>query len=89
MFPENRINSPFDSNEFSESLSVDEIFDIHQKADFFVSIGDFDTAIVVLKNHISENSDKISAVAYLDLFDLYHILGKRDNYNSLRDEFNL
>ena len=85
---ENRINLPFDFNEFSQSLSVDEIFDVHQKADLFVSLGDFDNAIAVLKNHISENSDKVSSVAYLDLFDLYHILGKRDNYNALRGEFN-
>ena len=79
---------PFEISEFSKSLSVDEIFNIHQKADYFVSHGDFDNAILVLKNHISENLDKISAVAYLDLFDLYHILGKREDYNNLRDEFN-
>jgi hypothetical protein len=69
-------------------VNAEELFDVQQHADFFVSLGDFDKAIEVLRNHITDNVET-SALAYLDLFDLYHGLGKKEDYALLRKDFNL
>lgn len=86
--------SPLDTIDFASSfggsaraVNAEELFDIQQQADFFVSLGQFEQAIDVLKNHIHENSDT-SALAYLDLFGIYHNLGRRDDYALLREDFN-
>lgn len=71
----------------SRSVATEELFDVQQQSDFFVSLGEFEQAIGVLKTHISE-SQETSALAYLDLFKLYHRLGRRDEYEQLRAEFN-
>jgi hypothetical protein len=68
-------------------VNAEELFDIQQQADFFMSLGQHDQAIDVLQNHISDNLET-SAVAYLDLFDIYHKVNKREEFNTLRDEFN-
>lgn len=71
----------------SRNVNAEELFDIQQQADFFVSLGQYDQAIEVLKNHISDNVET-SALAYLDLLKIYHTLGRRDEYESLRQDFN-
>ena len=86
-----------DRTEFSISLpsmtgmprivNAEELFDVQQQADFFVSLGDFDKAIEVLRHHIADNVET-SALAYLDLFDLYHQLGRKTDYETLSEEFN-
>ena len=87
---------PKDRVEFSMSLpnmtgmprivNAEELFDVQQQADFFVSLGDFDKAIEVLRHHIADNVET-SAVAYLDLFDLFHQLGRKDDYKTLSEDF--
>lgn len=71
----------------SSRVNAEELFDIQQQADFFLSLGQHDQAIDVLQNHISDNLET-SAVAYLDLFDIYHKVNKREEFDALRDEFN-
>lgn len=71
----------------SRSVAMEELFDVQQQADFFVSLGEDDQAIAVLRNHLVESHDP-SPLAYLDLFRLYHRLGRRADYDALRDEFN-
>lgn len=71
----------------SRSVATEELFDVQQQADFFVSLGETDKAIGVLKNHLLESQEP-SALAYLDLFRLYHQQGNRKDYGSLREEFN-
>ncbi|MDQ7744451.1 hypothetical protein [Hydrogenophaga pseudoflava] len=71
----------------SRSVATEELFDVQQQSDFFVSLGEFDQAIGVLKTHLHESQEP-SALAYLDLFKLYHRTGRRDEYEKLRDEFN-
>lgn len=68
-------------------VNVNELFDIAQQADFFVSLGQHDHAIEVLSNHIREN-DQTSPLAYLDLFKIFHELGRKPQYDELRLEFN-
>lgn len=68
-------------------VNVDELFDIAQQADFFVSLGQHDHAIEVLSNHIRENA-QTSPLAYLDLFKLYHDMDRQPQYDELRLQFN-
>ncbi len=68
------------------SMNTEELFDVHQQADFFVSLGQHEQAIGVLMSHIRDNPET-SALAYLDLFSIYHQQGREAQYNQLRDEF--
>ena len=68
-------------------VNVNELFDIAQQADFFVSLGQHDHAIEVLSNHIRENA-QTSPLAYLDLFKLYHDMDRQREYDELRLQFN-
>jgi len=84
---------PADRPEFLPSLSgmprivnAEELFDVQQQADFFVSLGHPDKAVDVLRLHIMDNVET-SALVYLDLFDLYHSLGRKDDYDALRKDF--
>ena len=71
----------------SRSVATEELFDVQQQADFFVSLGEDEQAIQVLKDHLAESHEP-SALTYLDLFHIYHRLGRRIEYESLREEFN-
>jgi hypothetical protein len=71
----------------SRAVNAEELFDIQQQADFFISLGQHEQAIEVLKNHISDNVET-SALAYLDLLKIYHSLSRREEYDQLRDDFN-
>ena len=71
----------------SRSVATEELFDVQQQSDFFVSLGEFDQAIGILKNHLGDSQEP-SALAYLDLFNLYHKLGRKAEYEALREEFN-
>jgi hypothetical protein len=67
-------------------VNAEELFDVQQQADFFVSLGHPDKAVDVLRLHIMDNVET-SALVYLDLFDLYHSLGRKDDYDALRKDF--
>ncbi len=71
----------------ARAVKAEELFDVQQQADFFVSLGQTEQAIEVLRGHISENV-QTSALVYLDLFNLYHQLGRKEDYESLRLTFN-
>ena len=72
----------------SRSVATEELFDVQQQADFFISLGEYEQAIDVLKSHIAETPEP-GALAYLDLFRLYHQLGRHEEYERLREDFNL
>lgn len=71
----------------SRAVKAEELFDVQQQADFFVSIGQHEQAIELLRSHITENLET-SAVVYLDLFNLYHQLKQPEKYEALRLSFN-
>lgn len=71
----------------SRSVATEELFDVQQQADFFMSLGEHEQAVDVLRNHLAESQEP-SALAYLDLFRLYHKLNRRADYDQLRAEFN-
>jgi pilus assembly protein FimV len=87
-------NSGFSTGDFAPSafntprvVAAEELFDIQEQADFFLSLGQPDQAIEVLKNHITDNVET-SALAYMDLFDIYHRTDRQAEYSQLREEFN-
>ena len=70
------------------TVRVPEISDLQQQVEFFSSRGQQDKAIDLLRKHLVHNV-KTSALVYLDLIDLYHETGNREEYEDLRDDFNL
>lgn len=68
------------------TMNPEEFFDVQQHADFFVSLGQYDQAIEVLKKHIEEYAE-MSPLAFLELFKIYHTLGRQSEYNNLRESF--
>ena len=71
----------------NRAVKTEELFDVQQQADFFVSIDQHEQAIELLRSHIAENSET-SALVYLDLFNLYHQLNRPEEYDALRVSFN-
>ncbi len=71
----------------SRAVKAEELFDVQQQADFFVTLGQHEQAIEVLRSHI-DDSGETSALVYLDLFNLYHQLKRRADYEALREDFN-
>ncbi len=69
------------------TVKVPEIFDLQQQVEFFSSLGQQDKAIALLRKHLVNNV-KTSALVYLDLLDLYHQTGNREDYEVLRTDFN-
>lgn len=64
----------------------EELFDIQQQAEFFVSVGEHDQAIGVLKKHIADHGST-SPYAYLELLRLYHTLSRAESFSQLRAQF--
>lgn len=69
------------------AVATEELFDVQQQADFFISLGEDEQAIAVLRNHIAE-SQVPSALTYLDLLKIYHRQGREEEYERLRVNFN-
>lgn len=69
------------------AVKAEELNDIQQQADFFVSLGEYDRAIEVLRSHIYVNPET-SALAWLDLLGIFHRLERREDYDWVRGEFN-
>lgn len=70
----------------TRDVNVEELFDIQQQADFFISLGQHDQAIEVLNNHIKETA-QASPLVYLDLMSLYHAQDRVGDYDELATKF--
>lgn len=64
----------------------EELFDVRQQAEFFISVGEHEQAVDVLKKHIAEH-EETSPLAYLELLQLYHVLGRAEDFERLRAQF--
>lgn len=67
-------------------LNPEDLFDLQQQAEFFVSVGEHDQAIEVMKKHIEANQSA-SPLAYLELLRLYRSLSRIEQFNELRAQF--
>lgn len=71
----------------SRSMATEELFDLQQQVEFFMSLGQAEQAVDVLVNHLSDSQEP-SPLAYLDLLRLYHDLDRRTEYEAIRTDFN-
>lgn len=69
-------------------VNPEDLFDLQQQAEFFVSVGEHGQAIQVLRQHIEANQ-ATSPLAYLELLRLYRSLSRFDDYNNLRAQLHL
>lgn len=69
------------------AVSVEELIDLEQQADFFVVLGQDDAAIDLLESHIEMNP-AASPLPFLKLLEIYQRLGKRGDYERVQAAFN-
>ena len=68
-------------------LSVEELIDLEQQADFFVVLGQDEAAIDLLMGHV-RSSGGSSPMPYLKLLEIYRRRGEREAYERIRERFN-
>jgi hypothetical protein len=71
----------------ARELSVEELIDLEQQAEFFVVLGQDEAAIELLMSHV-RNDGGISPLPYLKLLEIYKRRGDADAYERIRDRFN-
>jgi hypothetical protein len=86
--PEEPVEQAHDTEPPHRLINSDELFDIRQQAEFFVSLGQTDQAVRILENRISESGES-SPQAYLDLLKIFHSLGLKADFRQVREDFNL
>jgi pilus assembly protein FimV len=74
--------------ESMRSINSEQLFDVRQQAEFFVSLGQTDQAVRILENRISDNGES-SPLIYLDLLKIFYTLGLKTDFHQFREDFNL
>ncbi|MDP1649545.1 MAG: hypothetical protein Q8M01_15275 [Rubrivivax sp.] len=69
-------------------VSIDELIDLEQQAEFFVVLGQDEAAIDLLVQHLRDTGGG-SPLPYLKLLEIQHRRGDRDAYERTRARFNL
>jgi hypothetical protein len=91
--PPGRTDSPafrdslFTSQQETRAVSIEELIDLEQQAEFFVVLGQDDAAIDLLIGHIRATGGT-SPLPYLKLLEIYRRLGDRASYERTRERFN-
>ena len=67
-------------------VSVDELIDLEQQAEFFLVLGDEDATVELLMSHL-RSSDGTSPLPYLKLLEVYRRRDDRDNHERLCRRF--
>ena len=68
-------------------VSIEELIDVDQQAEFFIAIGQDQAAIELLVAHL-RNTGGGSPLTYLKLLDIYRRLGEKEDYERTRSRFN-
>lgn len=66
---------------------TDDLVDVQQHAEFFVSLGQYDQAVETLRKYIDQHPEA-SPLAYLDLLKVHHMLTQTAEYSAVREAFN-
>lgn len=69
------------------ALNTKEMLDVRQQAEFFMTLGQHDEAIGMLKDSI-EDSEESNPLIYLDLLRDLHTLGRKTEFEHYRADFN-
>jgi len=91
--PPGRTQSPafrdslFTSQQETRDVTIEELIDLEQQAEFFVVLGQDDAAIDLLIGHIRATGGT-SPLPYLKLLEIYRRLGDRESYERTRERFN-
>lgn len=70
----------------ARQVNAEQLFDVQQQSDFFLSLGQHEQAVGVLREHIAARPDT-SAMAYLELLALLRSQGRRTDYGAVAREF--
>ena len=71
----------------ARELSVEELIDLEQQAEFFIVLGQDEAAIELLMSHVRTDGG-ISPLPYLKLLEIYRRRGESEAYERIRDRFN-
>ncbi len=69
------------------ALSVEELIDLEQQAEFFIVLGQDEAAIELLLSHVRSDGG-ISPLPYLKLLEIYRRRGEGEAYERIRERFN-
>ena len=72
--------------EAMREVSVEELIDLEQQAEFFVVLGQDDAAVDLLESHVHAVSG--SPLPFLKLLEIYQRVNKRDDYERVQQAFN-
>jgi hypothetical protein len=78
---------PVAQPEPTRELSVEELIDLEQQAEFFIVLGQDEAAIDLLMSHVRSDGG-ISPLPYLKLLEIYRRRGEVDAYQRIRERFN-
>lgn len=68
-------------------VSIEELLDVEQQAEFFVVLGQDEAAVDLLMGHL-RNAGGASPLPYLKLLEIYHRRGDQAAYERMRRRFN-
>ena len=71
----------------SRAVSVEELIDLEQQAEFFVVLGQDNSAVALLNEHL-RNGGGSSPLPYLKLLEIHQRRGQRKAYEAIRARFN-
>ena len=69
------------------AVNTQEMLDVRQQAEFFMTLGQHEEAIGLLKESILSSPDS-NPLVYLDLLKVLHTLGRKPEYDDYRNGFN-
>jgi pilus assembly protein FimV len=75
------------ANEPLREVSVEELIDLEQQAEFFIVLGQDDAAINLLEGHVHHTTGA-SPLPFLKLLEIYRRVGNRGEYGRVQAEFN-
>jgi hypothetical protein len=84
--PEAQKDEPAPAGTQRRTVDSEELMDVRQQAEFFVSLGQTDQAIQVLEKRIAKGD--CGPLMYLDLLSIFHGRNLKTDYRQVRDEFN-
>ncbi|MDD5030632.1 MAG: hypothetical protein PHH58_14225 [Rhodoferax sp.] len=80
------VNSQTSQTVGNRAVKVAELLEVQQQADFFISLGQYDQGVAILRKHISEKADT-NALLYFDLLKIFHLQGRQQDYDLVCREF--
>ena len=78
---------PVPGAEAARDVSIEELIDLEQQADFFVVLGQDEAAIDLLVEHLRQSGGS-SPLPYLKLLEIHRRRDERREYERIRDRFN-